>query len=261
MGTTREGVVDKLRVCGLEPALRDRPVDVAVAAEFQDEHRREGRADAARHEKHHSEQRERAVFVARLGFGRERIHLRQVVSGRDLVAVRDVLGRVLDRVVLGGLLERNNAENGASIDGLLLPHQFLVTDVGLHEGTVGLDAEVVLATHDLEEAVHAPVCAPRVADMPVLDAVFLSPPDDLHVVVDVHEARLVLQDAGLVLVRERITAGDAASNGSTSLNLLHHGQLPGQVAVALGSITHHLGHREAVRHRPALRGVHAANTQ
>ena len=63
-----------------------------------------------------------------------------------------------------------------------------------------LDAALVLAAHDAEEALLAPVGVPRVGDLPVFRTVLDAPSDDLDSVTARRLARRALVDAaGVVL--------------------------------------------------------------
>jgi len=91
-------------------------------------------------------------------------------------------------------------------------------------GAVRLDGNVVLASDDTDETLLTVVFTPRVSDGPVLGAVLNTIADDGDIVDDVLVTGLVLEDTrGIVL--EGIGDGDTTSNGTSLIDLLHHGLL------------------------------------
>ena len=63
-----------------------------------------------------------------------------------------------------------------------------------------LDAALVLAAHDAEEALLAPVRVPRVGDLPVLGAILDAPPNNLDGVTARRLARRALVDAPSIIL-------------------------------------------------------------
>mmetsp|Transcript_27275 Transcript_27275/g.81375 ORF Transcript_27275/g.81375 Transcript_27275/m.81375 type:complete len:277 (+) Transcript_27275:188-1018(+) len=117
-----------------------------------------------------------------------------------------------------------------------------------------LNHQRVDAALEAEPAALAPVRAPGVADDPVLDAAAGdAPAGDRHVVVDVvgrvlrpvNVDALMLARILAVVVEEGAVGDDAANDGPTGEDLLHHGLLARHRAV--------LGHAEPGegRHSPA----------
>mmetsp|Transcript_22620 Transcript_22620/g.57546 ORF Transcript_22620/g.57546 Transcript_22620/m.57546 type:complete len:425 (-) Transcript_22620:32-1306(-) len=158
--------------------------------------------------------------------GRRRAHLLHGLSGLLLITLILASGRRL----LGWLQPVHGT------------HQFAVVHRRLHvkgghrvPAVARLDLLRVAAARKAEEAVDAPVLAPGVADLPVLDAVLLAPAHDLDVVVHVHVAAGVVPDGAVVAPGEVVGAGDGAHNGPPVVDLGHHGRLVGGREVAHGA--------------------------
>mmetsp|Transcript_26622 Transcript_26622/g.50438 ORF Transcript_26622/g.50438 Transcript_26622/m.50438 type:complete len:575 (-) Transcript_26622:2051-3775(-) len=155
----------------------------------------------------------------------------EVVGGE--VGVGKGGGDVLrDALVTGGLEAAVEGKTvgiaGLSLDSLLerLVAGVLPALVVLLGGdsplTVRLDAEVVGAPDDLEEAGLAPVLSPGVPSEPVVGAVLVSSvPDQRDRVVHLGGFGGVLENAASVIL-EVLGDSDGAGDGAT-LELLHHG--------------------------------------
>ena len=82
-----------------------------------------------------------------------------------------------------------------------------------------LDAALVLAADDAEEALLAPVGVPRVGDLPVLGAVLDAPSDDLDGVAARRLARRALVDAAGVVLEIAIDLRRSSSTGDAGTTL------------------------------------------
>mmetsp|Transcript_56983 Transcript_56983/g.144618 ORF Transcript_56983/g.144618 Transcript_56983/m.144618 type:complete len:266 (-) Transcript_56983:541-1338(-) len=120
--------------------------------------------------------------------------------------------------------------------------------------TFGFAQHLVGATPELEPACCTPICAPTIAHNPVFYARGrLSPSSDLHHVVDlgfivdlVRDVNaLMLQCILLVVKHEIVISGERTRNRPASIDLLHHGGLAGDIAVAADTVPDPLLHREA----------------
>ena len=111
-------------------------------------------------------------------------------------------------------------------------------------GAVALNSDVVGASADAEETILTPVGAPRVTDQPVWAAVLLTVADDGDGVDEVQVTRLVTVDAtGVVL--EGLRDGDSASDGTSLVDLLHHGLLALDLTELVDTVDHVLVGNEA----------------
>jgi len=106
---------------------------------------------------------------------------------------------------------------------------------GSGPGAIALNSDVVGASADAEETIFTPVGTPGVSDEPIFVAILNTVTNDADVMDDFHITGIITVDTTSVVI-ESLRDGDTTSEGTSLVDLLHHGLFSADGTVFINTI-------------------------